>query len=362
MKLKRKRSDNINLSEQIKTYADLSYKSQFENMDTKLKDMVLDFKRQVVEKFKVESDIKRFLDNIHIFNQYSYNNQMLIFLQNEKATYVASIQSYNKMGYKVNKGETGIKILIPRFYTTVKIKNADGTTIIKPFNQLSESEKKRYYNPNDFSVVFYRNRLSYFGVGNVYDISQTNMPFEVIEQELNPVLEDERANDFINDFIMAIYRDGFKVQYADIASGAKGYCSHKEKLIVLKNGLGSLMKLKVLIHEYAHALAHQHLENNHREYEAHRNQYEVEAETIAYVVSRYFGLDTGFYSLNYIYAWSKTKDIEEVDNSLQMIVNNSKRIIDNFKKIQGAQSLCDCDTKDINNDVGVAYTLVKKLR
>ena len=50
------------------------------------------------------------------------------------------------------------------------------------------------------------------------------------------------------------------------------------------------MRLKVIIHEYAHSLAHKHLKDNNKEYKEHRNQYETEAESIAYVVSKYLGL------------------------------------------------------------------------
>ena len=65
------------------------------------------------------------------------------------------------------------------------------------------------------------------------------------------------------------------------------------------------------IHEYAHALAHKHLENNNREYREHRNQYETEAEAISYVVSKYLNMQTNDFSLSYLYAWSKEKDFKE---------------------------------------------------
>jgi len=38
------------------------------------------------------------------------------------------------------------------------------------------------------------------------------------------------------------------------------------------------------------------------------------------------------YSLSYLYAWSKEKDFKEIDDSLNTIVNYSKRIINNFEK------------------------------
>ncbi len=110
-----------------------------------------------------------------------------------------------------------------------------------------------------------------------------------------------------------------------IGSGAKGYCDHKNKLIVVKKDLGNLMRLKVVVHEYAHALAHTHLENNNKEYKEHRNQYESEAESIAYVVCKYLGLDAKDYSMMYLYSWSKDKDFKEIDDSLSTIVNYSKK-------------------------------------
>lgn len=90
--------------------------------------------------------------------------------------------------------------------------------------------------------------------------------------------------------------------------------------------------MKVLIHEYAHALAHKHLENNNRDYQERRSQYETEAESIAYVVSKYLGMNVPDYSLTYLYSWSKEEDFKEINDSLSTIVNYSKKIISNFNK------------------------------
>ena len=72
--------------------------------------------------------------------------------------------------------------------------------------------------------------------------------------------------------------------------------------------------------------------HNHRDYQEHRNQYETEAESIAYIVSKYLGLQTTDYTLSYLYSWSKEKDFKEIDDSLNTIVNYSKKIISNFEK------------------------------
>lgn len=147
------------------------------------------------------------------------------------------------------------------------------------------------------------------------------------------MLEDPRADSVADIFIKAIYKDGFKVKYDDIPNGAKGYCDFDNNTIVVKKNLNNLMRLKVIVHEYAHSLAHKHLKDNHKEYTEHREQCESEAESIAYVVSKYLGLDTKDYSMMYLYSWSKDRDFKEIDNSFNTIVNYSKKIIDNYQKM-----------------------------
>lgn len=235
------------------------------------------------------------------------------------------------MGYYPKK-DSSIKIYFPEFYNIMKIKNDDNTYTLKPYFTLSEEEKKKYKDKEDDTVTFYKKKLSKFGLGNVFDAKDTNMPMDEINEELNPVLNDNKAEDIMNCFIKTIYNDGYKVKFEDLQGGTKGYCDHANKTIVVKKGLGSLVELKVLIHEYGHALAHKHLEGNNLEYQLHRNKYETEAESISYVVSKYLGFDSGDFSLTYLYAWSKEKDFQEIDDSLGTIVNYSKRIIDNFQK------------------------------
>ncbi len=238
------------------------------------------------------------------------------------------------MGYKVNKGDyEGIKVYMPQFYSIAQITDDDGNISYKPYFTLTPDEKKIYKDKNDNHIVFHKQKLSGFGLGNVFSVDDTDMPMDSIEEELNPILEDSMADGVTDTFIKAIYKDGFRVKYEDISDGTKGYCDFVDNTIVIRKDLSNLMRLKVIVHEYAHALAHKHLKNNNREYRDHRNQYETEAEAIAYVVSKYLGLDTSNYSLNYLYSWSKDKNFKEIDDSFNTIVNYSKRIIGNYNKM-----------------------------
>lgn len=333
------RDDNI-IQDKVKEIAELSFKAkntkdnkEKEKLENDVKNILTDLKKQAINSFSSESDIKRFLDNIVNFNNYSFNNQCLIWLQKPDSKYVASFNTFSKMGYKINEGETGIKILFPVFLKFIKVNINDSQFDIKPIYLLSEDELKRLKDKKDDSVTFYKEKATHFKVGNVFDASQTTMPLEEINKSLNPMLEDPRADSVADVFIKAIYKDGFKVKYDDIPNGAKGYCDFDNNTIVVKKNLNNLMRLKVIVHEYAHSLAHKHLKDNHKEYTEHREQYESEAESIAYVVSKYLGLDTKDYSMMYLYSWSKDRDFKEIDNSFNTIVNYSKKIIDNYQKM-----------------------------
>ena len=257
---------------------------------------------------------------------------MLIWLQCPDAKYVTSFKNYSDMGYKINKGAKGIKIFIPNFYNLLKIKVNGDSFITKPYYTLTNEEKKIYKDPKDDRIVFFKKVLSGFSLGNVFDAKNTNMPLNDIENELNPVLSFKNAGDIKDCFIKTIYNDDFKVKYKELPNNTKGYCDLNNQEIVIGKNLNDSMQLKVLIHEYAHSLAHKHLSHEHRDYKEHRNKYETEAEAIAYVVAKYLGMDTSSYSLSYLYAWSKNKDFKEVDNSFNTIIDYSKKIISNFEK------------------------------
>lgn len=96
--------------------------------------------------------------------------------------------------------------------TLVKIKK-DDTYDIKPLFMLTDAEKKKYKNKDDEDIVFYQQRLTGFSLGNVFDVKDTNIPMDTINRELNPIIEDKRADEIMDCFIKTIYNDGYKVGY-----------------------------------------------------------------------------------------------------------------------------------------------------
>ena len=94
--------------------------------------------------FESEEDIKECLEYMSKFNKYSYQNSLLIQNQcheilHRDATAVGSFAFFKENGYSVNKGEKGIKILVPVSKSYNYFVNADGET--KECYKATEEEK-----------------------------------------------------------------------------------------------------------------------------------------------------------------------------------------------------------------------------
>jgi hypothetical protein len=103
--------------------------------------------------------------------------------------------------------------------------------------------------------------------------------------------------------------------FTEITGDANGYFSPEEQLIAVKDSLSDIHRLKTLIHEISHAKLHSNID----ELKIDRQTMEVEAESIAYVVSQSFGIDTSEYSFGYIAAWSSGREMKELKMSLETI-------------------------------------------
>ena len=89
--------------------------------------------------------------------------------------------------------------------------------------------------------------------------------------------------------------------------------------------------MAAMIHELAHAKLHALDPNNLKESAKARGKdqrtMEVEAESIAAVVSSYFGIDTSANSWGYVASWSRNKELPELTASLQVIKDTASEII-----------------------------------
>lgn len=91
--------------------------------------------------------------------------------------------------------------------------------------------------------------------------------------------------------------------------------------ITVRSDMEYLHRIKTLLHEVAHAVDFETDSNNN----IPRNQREMIAESVAYVISSRLGIDTSENSMYYIKSWIKDKEeLRIISNRVQII---SDRII-----------------------------------
>ena len=100
---------------------------------------------------------------------------------------------------------------------------------------------------------------------------------------------------------------------------AKGYYSNKKKEIVVKEDMSESQTIKTLIHEIVHAKLHDREVLEQTGEEKDQRTKEIEAESIAYTVCQYFGLDTSDYSFPYIAGWSDNLKMWELRTFMDAI-------------------------------------------
>lgn len=133
----------------------------------------------------------------------------------------------------------------------------------------------------------------------VFDVSQT----DPIEQMKPSELEGADALGLVGRMTAWLESKHWRVGHESMGRDVKGYTTMDgSRRIMLNEQNSPRQDAKTILHETAHMLLHQGLPEG--EYGRHRGIYETEAESVAYVVAKYMGMDTGEYSIRYVAGWS----------------------------------------------------------
>jgi len=230
---------------------------------------------------------------------------MMIAHQRPDATHVAGYRKWLELGRHVKKGEKGIAILAPLSYRR-KTENDDG-------------EEITLHHVTGFRVV------------HVFDVSQTEgQPLP----ELAGVSGD--ARELVPRIEKVIRRQGISLSYETLI-GAEGYSAGGK--IVGDERLQAEERFAVLCHELGHEKLHQ----GQRRHETTKTIRETEAEAVAFVVCRAFGLESLTRSADYIQL--HRGDVEVLAESLDFIRKVSAEII---------EALRSDDNSAANESVGQA--------
>jgi antirestriction protein ArdC len=259
---------------------------------------------KAVDDVRESSTFQAYLDVQARFHHYSWHNSMLIMMQAPSASRVAGFQTWKKLGRFVRKGERGIMIFAPC-----------------PFHREAKTESGESESVDGI----------FFKAVHVFDVAQTE------GKELPDVdcpIVDADASALLNSLERVAIKRGIALKFEALEGRGFGYATDKGASIVIDNTHPTGQRAKTLAHELAHCAIH--FGKTEGATTLTRNIAELEAESIAYVVCRHFGLDTTVRSSAYIALWSG--DAKALRASLERIAGTSRAIIDDVEALESAES------------------------
>lgn len=312
----------------------------FRNNKDRLKAITDSIEKGIKEVFK-SGRYEEYLQVMSRFHNYSFNNTLLIYMQKPDATLVAGFNKWkDKFGRSVNKGEKGIKIIAPTPY-----KKKIEKDVLDPDTKLPMKDENGEIIKEEKEVS-----IPSFRPVTVFDVSQTSgKEIPTLASALNGKVENF---DMLKE---AISRSApVPISFKPLRPDTDGYFSPKRQEIVIREGMGEVQTVCAMIHESAHAKLHNpaNIPETEEKKKLTRSDEEVQAESIAYTVCAYFGIETGENSFGYLASWSQNKELKELKASLDVINKTSSELITaiekNYKAIlkeRGAE-LTDTELKE----------------
>lgn len=261
--------------------------------------------KEGIKEFLDSDKYKDYLTKMSQLNNYSNRNLRLILAQNPEARQVASFKQWKEnFGRYVKKGEKALRIFKPM----TKIKKDENNQPVLDKNGKPET-------------------VTFFGLVPVFDVSQTEGKEMPKAAEVKEQLTDL---DYANLYraLMAIAKENdVSVRFEEMENNKHGYYSVPENQIVLRsNEMNKAQIIKTFLHEMAHAELH-HADNPQKE-NLTRSTAELQAESVAYVVSSYYGIDTSEYSFNYLSGWSADKEtLADLEAQLDIVQQEAKSLM-----------------------------------
>ena len=289
------------------------------NSKDRLREITDSIEQGIKDLFESEK-YKQYLRTMSRFHRYSVNNTLLIAMQRPDATHIAGFSNWrNQFGRHVRKGEKGIQIIAPTPYK----KKIDAVKV-------DPDTKAPILDQNGNAVMEeIEIKIPMFRVVSVFDVSQTEgRPLPEIVSDLTGDVQQ------YDTFMEALYRTSpVPVSIEPITPSTDGYFSLTEQSITIRAGMSEVQTVCAAVHEIAHAKLHNYAMTNTQSEQfketPKRDQRtkEVEAESIAYAVCQYYGIETAENSFGYIAGWSKGKELSELRASLETINQTASELI-----------------------------------
>ena len=263
--------------------------------------------------------VKSFLDFAARFHGYSFGNQMLIWVQNPKSTYVKGFKQWMELGREVVNWDKGIVIIAPMF------RNIE----LSPEDAAGRTQEE----------IDNMSRRVYFSAVKVYDVSDTKpiagweemkgkKPFEVPKLKTDPNESMEEITILFNSLVDWAKETGIDVDFEEMGEELGGYASGGK--IRVNDAFQGINLFSVMVHECAHEILHWEVSADGKKVrpagppEA-RQAKEIDAETTAYIVLKHYGFETKS-APQYLALWrAKGEDIkarrENIRKSVEKIID-----------------------------------------
>lgn len=255
---------------------------------------------------------KDYLTKMSQLNNYSSRNLRLILAQQPTASQVASFKQWKEtFGRHVKKGEKALRIFVPITY----IKKDENNQPI-----LDKDGKP------EIGTTF---RLK----AAVFDVSQTDgkeMPKAV--SDVKDQLTDQDYGNLYRTLMTIAKNNHVSVRFEELEESRKGYYdTANHQIVINKVGMNKSQLIKTFLHETAHSELH-HKDHPQKD-QLTRSTAELQAESVAYVVASYYGLDTSNYSFGYLASWSQDKDtLRDLEAQLDIVQQEAKSLIERMDK------------------------------
>ena len=261
--------------------------------------------KEGIKEFLDSDKYKDYLTKMSQLNNYSNRNLRLILAQNPEAKQVASFKQWKEnFGRHVKKGEKALRIFKPM----TKIKKDENNQPILDKNGKPET-------------------VTFFGLVPVFDVSQTEGKEMPKAAEVKEQLTDLDYANLYRALMSIAKENDVSVRFEEMENNKHGYYSVPENQIVLRsNEMNKAQIIKTFLHEMAHAELH-HADNPQKE-NLTRSTAELQAESVAYVVSSYYGIDTSEYSFNYLSGCSTDKEtLADLEAQLDIVQQEAKSLM-----------------------------------
>lgn len=295
-----------------KQQRDMTVTNMIKNNDIKALNEHL---KEGIKSYFNSDNYKEFLNGMADFNNYSPRNIQLIKAQLPQATLVASFNQWKKRGGSV-KGQKAIYIQAP---VKVTIKDKYGNPKIDP--ETGEELKR---------LIF--KSVPVFDVSQVTPQEGKTLDIPSMSGDATTPLSKEDYNNMYRSLKEISQGNGVPIRFDQTEPGVGGFYDTKRNEIVISNQAKRqpAQVIGTLIHEMAHSELHNDKTIAENYPDLKYSTGELQAESVAYVVSRHLGIDMGIErSFGYLASWAVAEGgLESLTAQLEIVQKESASLIE----------------------------------